>query len=71
MPRVLPKDAMSGDTKETVKFEQALSDRSTCRATGERIAKGEWRVGIEVWLAGRMSWTWQVVQYQTRLKISS
>lgn len=39
---------------------QALSDRSTCRATGEKIKKGEWRVGIEAWRAGRNSMTWQV-----------
>ena len=46
-----------------VKVEQALSNRSTCKATGEKIDKGEWRVGMEAWVAGRMSMTWQVGQF--------
>ena len=51
---------MTEEKGAVVRLEQALSDRSTCRATGEKIEKGGWRVGLEVWLAGRMSWTWQV-----------
>lgn len=45
-----------------VRLEQAASDRSHCRATGEAIPKGAWRVGLEVWVPGRMgvTWTWQV-----------
>ncbi|KAL4433964.1 hypothetical protein ABPG75_000405 [Micractinium tetrahymenae] len=42
----------------SVKFEQALSGRSTCRATGEKIDKGEWRVGLEVWISGRVATAW-------------
>ena len=42
-----------------VKVEEAKSSRSTCKATGEKIEKGEWRVGMEAWVAGRMSMTWQ------------
>ncbi|KAL4441841.1 hypothetical protein ABPG77_003757 [Micractinium sp. CCAP 211/92] len=41
-----------------VKFEQALSGRSTCRATGQKIEKGEWRVGLEVWISGRVATAW-------------
>lgn len=41
-------------------FEKALSGRSTCRASGEPIAKGEFRVGLEAYVAGRVSMTWQV-----------
>lgn len=40
--------------------EKALSGRSTCRATGELIAKGDIRVGLEAFVGGRVSMTWQV-----------
>lgn len=43
-----------------VKLEQAKSGRSTCRASGEPIAKGEWRVGFETWISGRVAMAWMV-----------
>lgn len=45
---------------EVVKLEQAKSGRSTCRATGDAIAKGEWRVGFETWISGRVAMAWMV-----------
>ena len=51
--------AVDGE-KDILKVEKALSGRSTCRATGEKIEKGELRVGMEAWMGGRMSMTWQV-----------
>ncbi|KAI7843657.1 hypothetical protein COHA_002559 [Chlorella ohadii] len=41
-----------------VTLEQAKSGRSTCRASGEPIAKGEWRVGFETWISGRVAMAW-------------
>ena len=43
-----------------LKVQQALSGRSTCKATGEKIEKGDWRVGMDVWTAGRVAVAWQV-----------
>ncbi len=43
-----------------VTLEQAKSGRSTCRASGEPIAKGEWRVGFETWISGRVAMAWMV-----------
>lgn len=57
--------AEKGDTKsdkktKTLTFEKAVSGRSTCRATGDTIAKGEERVGLECYVGGRVAMTWQV-----------
>jgi len=38
---------------------QAVSSRSTCRKCKQIIEKGEMRVGVEAWVAGRQSMTWQ------------
>ena len=46
--------------KPAIIFEKAVSGRSTCKATGEKIEKGELRVGLEAYLGGRISMTWQV-----------
>lgn len=54
------KDKPAEEPERAVKLEKALSDRSTCRATGEKIGKGEWRIGMSAWMAGRMSTVWQV-----------
>lgn len=43
-----------------VTLEQAKSGRSTCRASGEPIAKGDWRVGFETWISGRVAMAWMV-----------
>ena len=43
-----------------VSFEQAKSGRSTCRASGEPIAKGAHRVGFETWIGGRVAMAWMV-----------
>lgn len=43
-----------------VTLEQAKSGRSTCRASEEVIAKGEWRVGFETWISGRVAMAWMV-----------
>jgi hypothetical protein len=43
-----------------VSWEQAKSGRSTCRATGERIPAGEWRVGFETFIGGRVATAWMV-----------
>lgn len=48
------------DKKGTLTFEKAVSGRSTCRATGDSIAKGEDRVGLEAYVGGRVAMTWQV-----------
>lgn len=48
------------EKENVVKVEQAATGRSTCRATGEKIEKGEWRAGMEAWVAGRVNMTWQV-----------
>lgn len=45
--------------EQVLKVEQAVSGRATCKATGEKIEKGEWRVGMDTWTAGRMATTWQ------------
>ncbi len=45
--------------KPKIIFEKAVSGRSTCKATGEKIEKGELRVGLEAFLGGRISMTWQ------------
>ena len=46
--------------KNTLTFEKAVSGRAKCKATGEIIAKGEERVGLEAFVSGRVSMTWQV-----------
>ena len=38
---------------------EASSSRSTCRACKTGIDKGALRIGIEAWVAGRQSMTWQ------------
>ena len=45
--------------KKAIIMENAVSGRSTCRSTGEKIEKGELRVGMEAYLGGRLSMTWQ------------
>ena len=47
---------------EVVVLEQAKSGRSTCRATGEPIEKGAWRVGFETFIGGRMAMAWMARQ---------
>lgn len=39
--------------------EEAKSGRSTCKSSGEKIEKGEMRVGIEAFMGGRMTMAWQ------------
>lgn len=46
--------------KVIVHLDVAKSGRSTCRATGEKIEKGEHRVGVEAYTGGHISMTWQV-----------
>ncbi|EFN57084.1 hypothetical protein CHLNCDRAFT_143861 [Chlorella variabilis] len=48
------------DAEDTsiIKFEQAKSGRSTCRATGELIGQGEWRVGFDTFISGRVATAW-------------
>lgn len=48
------------EPSKLVHLDQAKSGRSTCRATGDTIAKGEFRVGIEAYTGGHISMTWQV-----------
>ncbi|KAL3141679.1 hypothetical protein ABBQ32_004367 [Trebouxia sp. C0010 RCD-2024] len=45
--------------KIIVHLDVAKSGRSTCRATGEKIEKGEHRVGVEAYTGGHISMTWQ------------
>ena len=47
--------------KHIVNFDVAKTGRSTCRATGDKIEKGEHRVGVEAYTGGHISMTWQVV----------
>ena len=37
----------------------AASNRSSCRRCKDKIEKGEYRIGVEAWVAGRQSMTWQ------------
>lgn len=46
--------------KHIVNLDVAKSGRSTCRATGDKIEKGEHRVGLEAYTGGHISMTWQV-----------
>lgn len=46
--------------KHIVHLDVAKSGRSTCRATGDKIEKGEHRVGMEAYTGGHISMTWQV-----------
>ena len=46
--------------KHVVHLDVAKSGRSTCRATGDKIEKGEHRVGIEAYTGGHISMTYQV-----------
>ena len=39
---------MAEEEKPAIVFDKAKSGRSTCRATGEKIEKDEYRVGMEV-----------------------
>lgn len=39
---------MAEEAKPAIVFDKAKSGRSTCRATGEKIEKDEYRVGMEV-----------------------
>lgn len=52
-----------------VHLDQAKSGRSTCRATGDTIAKGEFRVGVEAYTGGHISMTWQVSQHIPHVQI--
>jgi hypothetical protein len=45
--------------KVPLTLEQAPSNRSTCKATGEKIEKGQWRVGMLAFRAGFESMQWQ------------
>ena len=51
---------MGDENGAVVTLELAKSGRSTCRATGELLAKGEWRVGFETWISGRVAMAWMV-----------
>jgi len=42
-----------------ITVEEAKSGRSTCKSTGEKIEKGETRVGMEAYIGGRMTMGWQ------------
>ncbi len=53
--------------KPKIIFEKAVSGRSTCKATGEKIEKGELRVGLEAFLGGRISMTWQACDHLRRV----
>lgn len=46
--------------KHIVNLDVAKTGRSTCRATGDKIEKGEHRVGVEAYTGGHISMTWQV-----------
>jgi hypothetical protein len=52
-----------GNNKENsvggIVCEMAKTGRSTCRKCGSMIAKGAPRVGMQAWIAGRQSITWQ------------
>jgi hypothetical protein len=47
-------------SRSIVTLDVAKSNRSTCKATGEKIEKGEHRVGVEAYSGGHISMTWQV-----------
>lgn len=47
--------------KHIVNLDVAKTGRSTCRATGDKIEKGEHRVGVEAYTGGHISMTWQVL----------
>jgi len=49
------------DTIGGLQLEYAKSGRSTCRKCSENIDKGAPRVGVEAWISGRQSMTWQHV----------
>lgn len=57
--------AEAEDARSIVNLDVAKSARSTCKATGEKIEKGEHRVGIEAYSGGHISMTWQVSASQT------
>ena len=46
-----------------VHLDQAKTGRSTCKATGEKIEKDEFRVGMEVYTGGHISMGWQVCSH--------
>lgn len=48
-------------SRSIVTLDVAKSNRSTCKATGEKIEKGEHRVGVEAYSGGHISMTWQKV----------
>lgn len=41
-----------------IKFEVAKSGRSKCRASGGLIEKNDYRIGLDVWMSGRMATAW-------------
>ena len=47
--------------RSIVNLDVAKSNRSTCKATGEKIEKGEHRVGVEAYSGGHITMTWQVL----------
>lgn len=51
-----------------VHLDQAKSARSTCRATGDTIPKGDFRVGVEAYTGGHISMTWQVLELTNRAR---
>ena len=50
--------------RSIVNLDVAKSNRSTCKATGEKIEKGEHRVGVEAYSGGHITMTWQVLTLQ-------
>ena len=50
-------------SRSIVTLDVAKSNRSTCKATGEKIEKGEHRVGVEAYSGGHISMTWQVEEF--------
>ncbi len=53
-------------SRSIVTLDAAKSNRSTCKATGEKIGKGEHRVGVEAYSGGHISMTWQVCPQLSR-----
>ena len=47
------------EVKTLLTVEDAKSSRSTCKECGEKIEKGSKRVGIEAFIAGRISHVWR------------
>ena len=51
---------MADEPRTIVNLDVAKSNRSTCKATGEKIEKGEPRVGVEAYAGGHITMAWQV-----------